>query len=71
MILRPQDLGVHTSSPHGYQEVALYCPYWMINKTGRELTYKVRTCQRLYISRQQELVFATMLWLADAARLVM
>ncbi|ELU14385.1 hypothetical protein CAPTEDRAFT_224867 [Capitella teleta] len=34
------DLGVHTSSTKGYQEVELYCPYWMINKTGREITYR-------------------------------
>ena len=36
-----QELGVHSQDVGGYQEVSLYCPYWMVNKSGRNLAYKV------------------------------
>ncbi|XP_074661340.1 intermembrane lipid transfer protein VPS13A-like [Tubulanus polymorphus] len=35
------DLGLHTKRSKGFLEVALYSPYWMVNKTGLPLVYKV------------------------------
>ncbi|XP_015584675.1 vacuolar protein sorting-associated protein 13 isoform X2 [Cephus cinctus] len=34
------DLGMHTSFKHGSIIMALYCPFWMLNKTGLMLSYK-------------------------------
>jgi len=34
------DLGVHCDTRSGFQVLSLYCPYWMINKTERDLMYK-------------------------------
>lgn len=35
------DLGMHTSYKHGSIIMALYCPFWMLNKTGLMLSYRV------------------------------
>ena len=35
------DLGMHTSFEHGSIIMALYCPFWMLNKTGLMLSYRV------------------------------
>ncbi|XP_020707369.2 intermembrane lipid transfer protein Vps13 isoform X2 [Athalia rosae] len=34
------DLGMHTSFRHGSLIMALYCPFWMLNKTGLMLSYR-------------------------------
>ncbi|XP_046738037.1 vacuolar protein sorting-associated protein 13 isoform X1 [Diprion similis] len=34
------DLGIHTSFKHGSLIMALYCPFWMLNKTGLMLYYR-------------------------------
>ncbi|XP_072763012.1 intermembrane lipid transfer protein Vps13 isoform X2 [Anoplolepis gracilipes] len=34
------DLGMHTSYKHGSIVMALYCPFWMLNKTGLMLSYR-------------------------------
>ncbi|XP_029176856.1 vacuolar protein sorting-associated protein 13 isoform X2 [Nylanderia fulva] len=34
------DLGMHTSHKHGSIVMALYCPFWMLNKTGLMLSYR-------------------------------
>ncbi|KAG7211251.1 hypothetical protein KM043_010561 [Ampulex compressa] len=34
------DLGMHTSHNHGSITMALYCPFWMLNKTGLMLSYR-------------------------------
>ncbi|XP_017891074.1 vacuolar protein sorting-associated protein 13 isoform X2 [Ceratina calcarata] len=34
------DLGMHTSHQHGSLIMALYCPFWMLNKTGMMLSYR-------------------------------
>ncbi|KAL7290198.1 hypothetical protein TKK_0015907 [Trichogramma kaykai] len=34
------DLGIHTSYNHGSIIMALYCPFWMLNKTGLMLSYR-------------------------------
>ncbi|KAJ8665252.1 hypothetical protein QAD02_006914 [Eretmocerus hayati] len=34
------DLGIHTSHKHGSIIMALYCPFWMLNKTGLMLSYR-------------------------------
>ncbi|XP_025156986.1 vacuolar protein sorting-associated protein 13 isoform X2 [Harpegnathos saltator] len=34
------DLGMHTSHMHGSIIMALYCPFWMLNKTGLMLSYR-------------------------------
>ncbi|XP_043520214.1 vacuolar protein sorting-associated protein 13 isoform X3 [Frieseomelitta varia] len=34
------DLGMHTSYEHGSIIMALYCPFWMLNKTGLMLSYR-------------------------------
>jgi len=37
-----QDLGIHCElCDGGYWQLSLFSPYWMINKTRRELTYRV------------------------------
>ncbi|XP_043195714.1 vacuolar protein sorting-associated protein 13-like [Amphibalanus amphitrite] len=33
-------LGVHTRSVDGSLQLALYAPFWMVNRTGKMLTYK-------------------------------
>jgi vacuolar protein sorting-associated protein 13A/C len=35
------DLGVHTVNLHGTLYMSLYSPFWMINKTGLMLSYRV------------------------------
>ncbi|KAK0157380.1 hypothetical protein PV328_011128 [Microctonus aethiopoides] len=34
------DLGMHCSVEHGSVVMALYCPFWMLNKTGLMLSYR-------------------------------
>ncbi|KAK2581118.1 hypothetical protein KPH14_007937 [Odynerus spinipes] len=34
------DLGMHASYKHGSIIMALYCPFWMLNKTGLMLSYR-------------------------------
>ncbi|XP_013138688.1 PREDICTED: vacuolar protein sorting-associated protein 13C [Papilio polytes] len=34
------DLGVHSSDSEGTQVLSLYCPFWMLNKTGFTLCYR-------------------------------
>ncbi|XP_013171259.1 PREDICTED: vacuolar protein sorting-associated protein 13A isoform X1 [Papilio xuthus] len=34
------DLGVHSSDTEGTQVLSLYCPFWMLNKTGFTLCYR-------------------------------
>ena len=34
------DLGIHSSICHGTQVLSIYAPFWMINKTGKDLSYK-------------------------------
>ncbi|XP_074114843.1 vacuolar protein sorting 13C isoform X2 [Cotesia typhae] len=34
------DLGMHCSFKHGSVVMALYCPFWMLNKTGLMLAYR-------------------------------
>jgi len=34
------DLGMHTLHKHGSMIMGLYCPFWMLNKTGLMLSYK-------------------------------
>jgi len=46
-----QDLGVHCElCDNGYWQLSLFSPYWMINKTCRDLAYKV--CKMQYIFKQ-------------------
>jgi hypothetical protein len=33
--------GVHKSHQHGNMDISLYAPFWMVNKTGLHLTYRV------------------------------
>ena len=43
-------LGLHTRCVTGSLQMALYAPFWMINRTGKMLTYKVcraEGCRRL------------------------
>ena len=42
-----QDLGVHTEDL-GYLKMGIFSPFWMVNKTGLTLEYKV---QLLFIAR--------------------
>jgi hypothetical protein len=35
------DLGMNTLSKKGSIVMSLYCPFWMLNKTGVMLTYRV------------------------------
>jgi hypothetical protein len=35
------DLGMNTLSKQGSIVMSLYCPFWMLNKTGVMLTYRV------------------------------
>lgn len=48
------DLGMNTSYKYGSIIMALYCPFWMLNKTGLMLSYRV-------CSRCSHLLLAT-LW---------
>jgi len=47
-----QDLGIRTAFDMGTKELSLYCPFWMVNKTGLDLTYKVRilSCTTVWIT---------------------
>jgi len=37
-----QDIGVHCElSEAGYWQLSLFSPYWMVNKTSRDLMYMV------------------------------
>lgn len=38
------DLGMMASAPGSTMTLNLYCPFWMVNKTGLMLTYRV--CSR-------------------------
>lgn len=35
------ELGVHSVDTDGTQMLSLYCPFWMLNKTGFTLCYRV------------------------------
>lgn len=35
------DLGMHTLNKNGSLVMSLYCPFWMLNKTGVMLAYRV------------------------------
>lgn len=35
------DLGMHCTEVNGSQHFSLYCPFWMLNKTGLPLAYRV------------------------------
>lgn len=35
------DLGMHVLNENGTVVMSLYCPFWMLNKTGLMLSYKV------------------------------
>lgn len=35
------DLGLHTLNKNGTLIVSIYCPFWMLNKTGLMLSYRV------------------------------
>lgn len=35
------ELGLHTVQRNGSIVMSLYCPFWMLNKTGIQLTYGV------------------------------
>lgn len=35
------NLGLHCINKHGTMLVSLYCPFWMLNKTGLMLSYRV------------------------------
>jgi vacuolar protein sorting-associated protein 13A/C len=37
------DMGMHTVNVNGTLYMSLYSPFWMINKTGLQLSYRVRT----------------------------
>ena len=39
-------LGMHTRCVAGSLQMSLYAPFWMINRTGKMLTYKVRSAGR-------------------------
>lgn len=36
------ELGLHSADLGGTQMLSLYCPFWMLNKTGFTLCYRVR-----------------------------
>lgn len=36
-----QDMGLHYKAGGGSLDMTFYSPYWMINKTGQNLVYKV------------------------------
>ena len=36
-----QNLGLHCKKNEGCLDVTVYCPYWMVNKTGQDIYYKV------------------------------
>ncbi|VDN34965.1 unnamed protein product [Dibothriocephalus latus] len=35
------NLGLRCSRTPGHMDMTVYCPYWMVNKTGLRLAYKV------------------------------
>ncbi|KAE9550830.1 hypothetical protein FO519_005958 [Halicephalobus sp. NKZ332] len=39
-------LGIHWSTKHRRRDCQLYCPYWLINNTGKELRYMPEFCIR-------------------------
>lgn len=45
------DLGVKFDMSAGNMQLIVYCPYWMINKTGLMLSYRVS-----FVSRERERV---------------
>jgi hypothetical protein len=52
-----QELGIHTEvSEGGYQQLSLYSPYWMINKTERDLAYKVLRCDCHIVSQSSSFI---------------
>ncbi|XP_039749833.1 vacuolar protein sorting-associated protein 13 isoform X2 [Pararge aegeria] len=46
------ELGLHSADMEGTQLLSLYCPFWMLNKTGFTLCYRIKhsRCSR-FISR--------------------
>lgn len=36
------EVGVWVNYKQGFQDMAIFTPYWLINKTGLPLSYKVR-----------------------------
>lgn len=36
------EVGVWVNYKQGFQDMAIFTPYWLINKTGLPLAYKVR-----------------------------
>jgi len=40
------NLGMHTITNNGSMIMALYAPFWMMNKTGLNLSYKVYSLWR-------------------------
>ncbi|XP_049870372.1 intermembrane lipid transfer protein Vps13 isoform X3 [Pectinophora gossypiella] len=36
------DLGMHSVDQEGTQLLSLYCPFWMLNKTGFTLSYRIK-----------------------------
>jgi len=61
------DLGMNTLSKRGSIVMSLYCPFWMLNKTGVMLTYRVswRTYVLLKFSRDffSDFQVITICWL--------
>ncbi|CAL4058718.1 unnamed protein product, partial [Meganyctiphanes norvegica] len=43
------DLGMHVVEEKGTLSLSLYCPFWMINKTGHMLTYKGETSSNVVV----------------------
>jgi hypothetical protein len=44
-VLLIQTLGLHCIDNEGCLDISLYSPYWLINKTGKSLYFKVRNKQ--------------------------
>ena len=34
------DLGINSVTSHGTQALSIYSPFWMINKTGKHISYR-------------------------------
>jgi len=53
------NLGMNTLSKKGSIVMSLYCPFWMLNKTGVMLTYRVswHTCVLLNFSHEFSFFF--------------
>lgn len=47
------DLGMHTLNKNGSFVMSLYCPFWMLNKTGLMIGYRVNTLLFIPISKEQ------------------